>query len=710
MTFPDSLLFGVANADHQVEAYDPDHPDVWDLWEKTQKLTPRKRAADFWHRYPEDLERAASLGCKIFRFSISWARVQEADGSWNIEALDHYRKIAEQIRSHGMKVMVTLVHFTWPVWLEREGGLIASTFPDRFAAYAKKVATHLGDLVDYWVSFNEPTQLVYGFIKPWWQNRYYMPPGLPAGSGASGEAEALGKLIPNLFLAHTRARVCIKELRPEAKVGVNPLVTGFPPWLQNFLDNQLRREWLLRAMYRFSMAEPLITERAKVDIVIGGLTSESHHRLSYSTPYAVTGKAIIVLADSSIQDLDDLAGKKAAYVGETGVGKIATTHLPDGCELVRFNHVEKARQALTSGEVSAIYGDELLILPDQLGDKDRFRLLVKGLTRETHAVGLPIGHSGLLHLVDNVIADFRCEYFGACEVESEEEATGDTVIPLSLADYFAGKVGKPKLKDGEGLRRIRRRGRLKVGIREDAPGMCESCPTPGLEVALAKAVAQAIFEDPDKVEFIKLAPTHSIKALETKAGVINKVWRYTGTIGLIANSNWWYLGSKGKLPENLCPAECHGAHDFVGLDYYWGLPTTRLHEFHRLIEAGEGRFLNAPVWPEGLGHALRHLHRWFPDQELLIIENGCVPIADGVTRQEYLRVHLDQVAQACADGLPISAYLCWSLTSNREWGHPFTDQTDFGLYHIAMDTDPDLKRVPSPEVDYYRKVIANRSI
>jgi len=165
MRFPKDFLFGLANADHQVEAHDPAYEDVWDLWERTQNKTQRGKACDFWNLYPEDIKRAADLGCKVFRFSIAWARVQTDANTWNQDAWDHYRKLAQCIKDHDMKVMVTLVHFVWPVWLEKEGGLIAPHFPERFTAYGKKAAEELGDLADYWITFNEPTALAL-LVKP----------------------------------------------------------------------------------------------------------------------------------------------------------------------------------------------------------------------------------------------------------------------------------------------------------------------------------------------------------------------------------------------------------------------------------------------------------------------------------------------------------------------------------------------------------------
>ena len=35
------LLFGVATADHQCEAYDPRYEDIRDIWEQRRQLTAR---------------------------------------------------------------------------------------------------------------------------------------------------------------------------------------------------------------------------------------------------------------------------------------------------------------------------------------------------------------------------------------------------------------------------------------------------------------------------------------------------------------------------------------------------------------------------------------------------------------------------------------------------------------------------------------------
>jgi beta-glucosidase/6-phospho-beta-glucosidase/beta-galactosidase/ABC-type amino acid transport substrate-binding protein len=711
--FPPDFLFGTANADHQVEAHDSAREDVWDLWERCQGLTPRGRGTDFWNRYEEDIAAAAGMGCKLFRFSIAWARVEPAEGDFDPEALAHYRRVAECIRSHGMKAMVTLHHFVWPVWLERDhGGMIGEGFPDFFARYADKVAEDLGDLTDYWITFNEPSQLTFGYIKPWWHHRYYMPPGLPRGTSVDAEAEAVGKFIPNLFRAHARARQRIQARDPAAKVGVNPLVTGFPTWLQMLMDWGACHRGLSEAVFKFTAGDALVRERGKVDLVIGGVTGGDQTRFEFSDPYLRTGKAVLVPAGFAGGDLASLAGKTVGVVAIGNQPQGWKRDLPGSVRKKMFANYDEARSSLAAGKVAAVYGDAFFLLPFELKNRERFRFLVTGLSDEHYVAVAPHGHAPLMEHVNRAIAGFERELAGYGRepwISHPEAVVKEVARPLSLHEVFAGEDSLPESISGtRGIRRILRRGRLRVGIRCDAPGASAECSGEGLEVRLARLIAREVLGDADALELVPLPPAARLEVLESKSSWLNWAWRFWGTTSLIANANWWYLGTSGRLPEELCPAEAVGAQDFVGLDYYWGLPTWRLHKFRLLEEAALGRFLKAPVWPQGLFHALQRFHRWFPGQELLVVENGCVPHADGMTRGEYLTAHVAQVERALDKGVPVKAYNYWSITSNREWGHAFDPNTDFGLCFVDLDKDPELKRVETAEVGVYREVIREK--
>ena len=80
-------------------------------------------------------------------------------------------------------------------------------------------------------------------------------------------------------------------------------------------------------------------------------------------------------------------------------------------------------------------------------------------------------------------------------------------------------------------------------------------------------------------------------------------------------------------------------------------------------------------------------------------------MADGISRTDYLLAHMAEVEQALARGVPVKGYNFWSITSNREWGHPFDPNTDFGLYYVDLDKDPALLRVPTKEVETYQNII-----
>lgn len=703
MAFPKGFLFGTANADHQVEAHDPAREDVWDVWERCQGLTPRGRATDFANRYEEDIAAAAGLGCKLFRFSTAWSRVEISEGEFDEEALAHYRRVAECIRSHGMKVMLTLHHFVWPVWLERDrGGMIGEKFPDLFARYAARVAEAMGDVVDYWITFNEPSQLTFGYIKPWWQNRYFMPPGLPRGSDVDAEAEAVGKLIPNLFLAHARARVSIKARQPSAEVGVNPLVTGFPTWLQMLMDFGACHRGLIEALFKFTKKGALVSERGDVDLVIGGVTAGEQARYETSDPYLRTSKAVVVTADYQGEGVPSLVGKKVGVIGVGNQPESWLRDLPEGSVKKIFRNYDVARAALLKGDVDAVYGDAFFLRSKET--KSRLKFLVKGLSDEAYVVVAPHGHRQLLERVNRAVMAFQVERSESSATDSEAK---EAQRPVSLREVFAGEDDNPEwLVESADVRRVRRRGKIRIGIRNDAPGVANGCSEEGLEMRLARRIAHEIFHDEKRLEVIPLEPSERLKVLETKAGWLNWAWRFWGTTTMIANANWWYLGTSGRLPVELCPEEAVGAQDFVGLDYYWGLPTWKLGKFRSLEDAAQGRFLKAPVWPRGLYHALKRFHRWFPDQELFIVENGSVPVANGVPRTDYLRSHIAEMEKAMAEGVPVKGYNFWSITSNREWGHPFDPNTDFGLYFVDLDKDPELKRVPTAEVEVYREIIA----
>ena len=155
--FPDGFLWGAATAGHQVEGGNV-NADIWPLeWAEGSMFTePSGDACDHYHRYPEDIATLAGLGCNAYRFSLEWSRIEPEPGWFSRAELDHYRRMVATCHEHGITPVVTYNHFVTPRWFAGQGGWASEDAADRFGRYAARVTAHLGDLLPWVATLNEP--------------------------------------------------------------------------------------------------------------------------------------------------------------------------------------------------------------------------------------------------------------------------------------------------------------------------------------------------------------------------------------------------------------------------------------------------------------------------------------------------------------------------------------------------------------------------
>jgi beta-glucosidase len=156
-SFPPGFLWGAATAGHQVEGGNV-NADLWPVeWSAgTHFAEPSGDACDHYHRYVEDIRLLAEVGLNAYRFSVEWSRVEPEPGYFSRAALDHYRRMVATCLESGVTPVVTYNHFTLPRWMAGDGGWASPTSADRFARYAARVTDHLGDLVAWVCTLNEP--------------------------------------------------------------------------------------------------------------------------------------------------------------------------------------------------------------------------------------------------------------------------------------------------------------------------------------------------------------------------------------------------------------------------------------------------------------------------------------------------------------------------------------------------------------------------
>ena len=264
--FPNRFLWGTASAGFQSEAGgSPANVDRRSDWYAfttdpdliADEVVSGDSIADgpgFLNVWQKDLDRAKKqLGNNAIRLGIEWSRVfprstakvdtgrrvserelKQLDELADKSELRRYRKILAGAQDRGLDVMLTLNHFTLPIWihdplavraafegvgqddpvpagLERAGWLSRSTVGEfrKFAAY---LAWKLDGGVDRWATLNEPLVLVsQGYVS------------IPGVTGVKAPAilnyPAALRAIENLGLANAAAYDAVHAQDRRAKVG-----------------------------------------------------------------------------------------------------------------------------------------------------------------------------------------------------------------------------------------------------------------------------------------------------------------------------------------------------------------------------------------------------------------------------------------------------------------------------------------------------------
>ena len=154
--FPEGFMVGAATAAHQVEGNNI-HSDYWAMehMKHTSFNEPSLNAVDHYNRYEEDIKLMAKAGLNTYRFSIEWARIEPEEGKYDTSEIEHYRKVLTCCRENGIEPVITMMHFTSPVWVIKNGGWESEATVDAFARYCKYVVSELGALMKYVVTINE---------------------------------------------------------------------------------------------------------------------------------------------------------------------------------------------------------------------------------------------------------------------------------------------------------------------------------------------------------------------------------------------------------------------------------------------------------------------------------------------------------------------------------------------------------------------------
>lgn len=211
--FPENFIWGTATAAHQIEGNNK-NTDWWE-WENRVRglndeypLEPSGKGCDSYNRYEEDFDLCVKLNNNAVRFSIEWARIEPKENEFSEKEIEHYKKVLKAAKKRGLKTFVTLHHFTNPLWLSVQGGWVNPSVSTKFAIYAKKCAEEFGDLIDAFLTINEP--------------QVYALQSYTNGTWPPNKINLFLSLAVqiNMMRAHRAAYSAIKSVKSSYKVGI----------------------------------------------------------------------------------------------------------------------------------------------------------------------------------------------------------------------------------------------------------------------------------------------------------------------------------------------------------------------------------------------------------------------------------------------------------------------------------------------------------
>ncbi len=158
--FPEGFLWGSSTAGHQIEG-DNIHSNRWHL-EQVQVLEKGNpdwelsgKACNSYELFEEDSRILGELKHGIYRMSIEWARIEPRENEFQQREIDHYIQVFESLKKRGIKISLTMIHFTVPQWFSAKGGFYSMDNLHYFERYLEYTVPKIASYIDMWCVLNE---------------------------------------------------------------------------------------------------------------------------------------------------------------------------------------------------------------------------------------------------------------------------------------------------------------------------------------------------------------------------------------------------------------------------------------------------------------------------------------------------------------------------------------------------------------------------
>lgn len=258
--------FGTATAAHQVEG---NNSNNWSEFEKQENRIKNGdksgKACDQYNLYPKDIQLMKDqLKVHSYRFSVEWSRIEPKRGTFDKEAIKHYHNLIDELIKANITPVLTIHHFSNPIWFEQLGAFEKEENVDIFVGFGEFIFKEYSSKVKIFCTINEPN--VYSFGG-------YLDGIFPPGR--KDNRPLAFKVLKHMLQSHTTLYWKLKNLPngPKCKIGIVHNLHQFDPlntW--NPIDHFLA--YLMDYTFNESILKYFKTGRFYVNIP--GLANEDY--------------------------------------------------------------------------------------------------------------------------------------------------------------------------------------------------------------------------------------------------------------------------------------------------------------------------------------------------------------------------------------------------------------------------------------------------
>jgi len=160
ITFPKGFLWGASTAGAQVEGDNKSFYDYPDTAPKTSGIGAMAyqfpgKACNSFEMYREDIKLLKDMNLSLYRLSIEWSRIEPEKGAYDEAAVSRYLDMLSELKQAGIKVCLTLHHFSHPVWFHKQGHFNTLDNLRDWEAYLEYIVPKVAQYVDFWIVLNE---------------------------------------------------------------------------------------------------------------------------------------------------------------------------------------------------------------------------------------------------------------------------------------------------------------------------------------------------------------------------------------------------------------------------------------------------------------------------------------------------------------------------------------------------------------------------